>query len=198
MRSRTEGISVRRQDESPANRISFDIHHTLNELLFRHDLALIEAAHPHTQLVFPAKGEAALDELHGLFQRNVWGRRDQSVEMVGHDDKGMQQESSLTAVIEESLLQQFRSGGDLEDTAALCRHSGYEIRTSFLWRDPHLGRINERPVAKAILVEACAQGPERPLLPPPGRRINRGQLTTNPEITTQSSSRQACHLSAAP
>jgi hypothetical protein len=167
---------LRRRDESPANRISFDIRHALNELFFRHDLALIEAAHPHAQLAFQAKGEAALDELHGLFKRNVWSWRNQNVEMVGHDDKGMQQESTLTAVIEDGLLQQFRGGGHLEDAAALCRHSGYEIRASFLWRGPHLGRVNERPVAEAILVEARTQGPERPLLPPPGQNQRQFRL----------------------
>lgn len=110
---------MRRRDQSPPNRIFFDIQHTLSELLFRHDLALIEAAHPHIQLALQAEGESALNKLHGFFQRNVWSGRNQTVEMVGHDDKRVQQESSLAAVVEDGLPQQFRGGGDLENTAAL-------------------------------------------------------------------------------
>jgi hypothetical protein len=175
-------MSLRRRDESPANRISFDVPHTLNELLFRHDLALIEAAHPHIQIALQAEGEAALNELHGFFQRNVLSGRDQRVEMLGHDDKGMQQESSLAAVIEDGFLQQFRCGANLEDTAPLRRHSGYEIRTSSLWRESHVGRINESPVAKAILVEACVQGPEGPF----SLRHSLDRLAAKPSVAAQS------------
>jgi hypothetical protein len=38
----------------------------------------------------------------------------------------------------------------LEKAAALRRDRGDQIRTSFLWGQAHVSRINERPVAKAI------------------------------------------------
>ena len=52
-------------------------------------------------------------------------------------------------MVENGLLEKFGGGGDLEEAAALRRESGYEIRTSFLRREAHLRRINERPAAKA-------------------------------------------------
>ena len=122
------------------------------ELLLRHDLALIEAAHPNIELALQAEGEAALDELHGFFKRNVRSRRNQSVEMVGHDDECVQEKSSLAAIVEDGLLKQFRSGRDLKKSAALRGHSGDQIRSSFLWRESHCSSIYERPVAKAAVI----------------------------------------------
>ena len=130
----------------------------LHELLFAHDLALVEAAHPHIQLALQTEGEAALDELHGFFQRNIGGGRNQSVEMVGHDDECVQEESSLAAIVEDGSLKQFRCGRDLKETAALRSYGGDKIRTSFLWREPHLGSINERPAAKATLLRSLHSG----------------------------------------
>ena len=80
-------MSLRRRYQSPANRVPFDIRDTLNELLFRHDLALVETARPHIQLTFQTEGEASLYELQGFFERDVWSGRDQSVKMVRHDDE---------------------------------------------------------------------------------------------------------------
>jgi hypothetical protein len=65
-RCRTEGMSLRRRYQSPANRVPFDIRDTLNELLLRHDLALVEAARPHIQLTFQTEGEASLYELRAF------------------------------------------------------------------------------------------------------------------------------------
>jgi TnpA family transposase len=70
--------------------------------------------------------------------------------MVGHDDEGMQEESSLAAIVEYGSLKQFRRRCDLEKAAALRRDRGDQIRTSFLWGQAHVSMINERPVAKAI------------------------------------------------
>jgi hypothetical protein len=37
-------------------------------------------------------------------------------------------------------------------------HSGDQIRPSFLWSKPHLGSINERPVAEATFVAYLRSG----------------------------------------
>jgi hypothetical protein len=71
------------------------------------------------------------------------------MEMVRHDNESVKKKFSLTVIVEDGLLQQFRRGRDLKKTAAFSRHSGNQIRASFLGRKPHLSRINERPVAKA-------------------------------------------------
>jgi hypothetical protein len=40
----------------------------------------------------------------------------------------------------------------------LRRHSGDQIGPGFLWREPHLSSINERPVAKATLIARPCSG----------------------------------------
>ena len=134
MGSGTEGIRIRRRRKPPADGVLFDIAHAADELFFAHDLALVEAAHPDIELAFQAEGEASLDELHGLFKRNIGRGRDQSVEMVRHDDEGVQEKSPLTAIVENGSLKQFRRGRDLEEAAALRCHGGDQIRPGFLGR----------------------------------------------------------------
>jgi hypothetical protein len=64
-------MGLRRRYESAANGVLLDIANTAHKLLFRWDLALVEAALPHIMLALQTEGEAALDELHGFFQRYV-------------------------------------------------------------------------------------------------------------------------------
>jgi len=87
---RTEGVGLRRRSKSSANGVLFNVPYTVHELLFAHDLALVEAAHPHLGLALQAERETSFDELHRLFKRHVGGGRDQSVEMVRHDDECVQ------------------------------------------------------------------------------------------------------------
>ena len=72
--------------------------------------------------------------------------------MIGHDDERMQKEPSLAVIVKDGSLKQFRTGRDLKNAAALRRYSGDEVRTSFLWREPHFSSINEKPVAKATSI----------------------------------------------
>jgi len=157
-----EGVGLWRRSKPSANGILLDVPHAVDELLFAHDLALVEAAHPHIRLALQAERETALDELHGLFKRHIGGGRDQSVEMVRHDDECVQKEPSLAAIVEDGLQKQFRGGRDLKKAVALRGHSGDKIRSSFLRRESHIGSINEMPVAKATLLRAFIQGPEGP------------------------------------
>ena len=151
-------MGFRRGYKSAANGILRDIALAVHELRLGHDPTLVEAAHPYVELAFQAEGEAALDELHGLFEGNVWRRSDQSVEVIRHDDECMQKEPSLCAIVEDGSLKQFRGGRDLKQSAALRGHSGNEIGTSFLWREPHVGSIYEMPVAKATLIAGWLLG----------------------------------------
>jgi hypothetical protein len=157
-RSGAEAIRFRRRRKPPLNRVFLDIPHTAHKFLFCRYLALVEAAHPHIELAIQTKGEAAFDELHRFFKRYLRSRRDQSVEMVRHDDERMQEEFPLAAIVEDRSLQQFRRGRDLKKAAALRRHSCDEIRPGFLGREPHLSSINERPVAKATFIASQHSG----------------------------------------
>lgn len=109
-------------------------------------------------LAFQAEGEAALDELHRLFQRNILSRCDQSVKVIRHDDPGMEEKSPLMAIVEDRSLEQFRRGRDLKKTAALRRYRGDEIRPGFLRSPFHGGRIHEKPAAKADFFFAVFRG----------------------------------------
>ena len=71
------------------------------------------------------------------------------MKVIRHDDERVQKESSLASIVEDGSLKQFRGGGHPEEAAALRRDCGDKIRTSFLRCESHIGRINERPVAKA-------------------------------------------------
>ena len=140
------------------HRVLLDVPHTIYEFLFAHDLALVKAAHPHFRLGLQPEGEAALDELHGFFKRNIRSGRDQCVEMVRHDDVRVQEESPLAAIVEDGSLKQFRRGRDLKKAAPLRRNGGDKVRTSFLRCESHVGSINEEPVAKANFIECLIPG----------------------------------------
>ena len=99
----------------------------------------------------------------------------QSVEMVGHDDECMQEESSLAAIVEDGSLKQFRRGRDLKEAAALRGHGGNEIRPGFLWRESHRGSINERPAAKAAPLQPAFRGLKAPA--PSGGRLRSRDLS---------------------
>jgi hypothetical protein len=66
------------------------------------------------KLSFRAKGEAAFDELHGLFQRDFCGRRQQQVEVVWHNHKFMQQKAPLFSIFGENINQELSHAIGLE------------------------------------------------------------------------------------
>ena len=78
--------------------------------------------------------------------------------MIRHDDERVQKESSLASIVEDGSLKQFRGGGHPEEAAALRRDCGDKIRTSFLRCESHIGRINEKPVAKATFISGLLPG----------------------------------------
>jgi hypothetical protein len=66
--SGAERMGLRCRYKSSANGVLLDIPNTAKKLLFAHDLALVEAAHPYVLLGLEAEGKASLDELHGFFK----------------------------------------------------------------------------------------------------------------------------------
>lgn len=144
--------------QAQANRVLFDIPHSVREPLLAHDLALAEAARPYIQLAFQAEGKTSLDELHGFFKRDLRSRRDESVEMVGHDHECVQKELPLTVIVENGSLEQFRCGRDLKKAATLRRRGGDWVCSSFSWGNPHVCRITEQPGAKATSLAGFHSG----------------------------------------
>lgn len=142
-------IRIRRRNDAATDGILMDVTGADVKLLAGHDLAFIESSHPDVALALEAEGKAAFDVLHCFFQRNIRGGRDEGVEMIGQDDVCVELESTLVTVVEDRFLEQFGVGGDLEEAAALRGDGGDKIRACFLRRQAHVGRIIERPAAKA-------------------------------------------------
>ena len=129
-----------------------DVSRTAQELLRAHNLGFVEASHPHIQFAFQAEGEASLDVLHGLFEGNIWSGCNQRVKMVRHNYECMQKEPSLAAIVEDSLLKQCCVGSDLKEPTALRGYSGDEVRASFLWSEPHMRSILQRPEGSFVAI----------------------------------------------
>ena len=86
------------------------------------------------QSKFPASTGrvAAFDVLHRLFQRNVFSRGKDEMNVILHDHKLMQQEASLSAVMLQHLNEQARTALRLQQCAATMRDGGYKKRADFL------------------------------------------------------------------
>ena len=61
-----------------------------------------------------AMRETAFDELHGLFQRDIWSGSEQRVEVIGHDDKCMEGKSIRITIVEKNFQKYARVVFDLE------------------------------------------------------------------------------------
>jgi len=70
---------------------------------------------------------SALDELHGAFDGDVESRRDEKVNVIGHDDEFVKQESLLAAVVVKRLEEKACVGFNDEESAALERRRGDEV-----------------------------------------------------------------------
>lgn len=136
--------------ESAANGILFNVANSASKLVCGENLTFVETTHPHFTLTFKTEGKATFDVLHRFFKRNVRNGRDDGVEMVRHNNEGVEEESSLTVVVENGVLQQFGIGGDLKDSAPLSCDSSDEIHPRFLWCEAHSGSINEEPRLKSL------------------------------------------------
>jgi hypothetical protein len=71
------------------------------------------------------------------------------MKMVRHNDERVQLKPSLAAIVEDCLLKQCRVCSDLKEPTALRGYSSDEVRASFLWSQPHMRSILQRPTANS-------------------------------------------------
>jgi hypothetical protein len=72
-----------------------------------------------------AAREAAFDELDGALEGDVlWG--EEEMDVVGHDDEGVEFVVTFAAVVLEGFEEEFGCGCDLEETAAVVGLGGDE------------------------------------------------------------------------
>lgn len=69
-------------------------------------------------------GEAAFDEAHGAFEG--FGGGEEEMDVVGHDDEGVEFVVAFAAVVLEGGEEELGVGGDLEDAAGVVGAAGDE------------------------------------------------------------------------
>jgi hypothetical protein len=118
-----------------------------------------------------AMGEASLDESDGSFESFLWG--EEQVDVVGHDDEGVEFVVPFGAVVLEGFDEEFGVALDLEESASVVGCAGDEegseagcasgdrhtaivtARTSGAkapWRGKGCGTAEAVPLSKAVLV----------------------------------------------
>ena len=76
---------------------------------------------------------AAFDQLHCTFNGDIGGRRNEHMEVIGHDDEGVELEAPLAAIVVQSFQEESGIGFDDEEPSALEGCRAHEIRSG--WRD---------------------------------------------------------------
>jgi hypothetical protein len=94
-------------------------------VFFVADTVVGEASLPDGELRSEAMGEAAFDHAYGPFERDDLWRKDE-VDVIGHDDEGVEFVMAFVAVALEGFEEEFGVGRDLEETAAVVGRGGDE------------------------------------------------------------------------
>jgi hypothetical protein len=88
------------------------------------DAALREAIFPDRHFGFEAKGESAFDELHGLLNGNVRCGREEEVDVIRHEDEGVELVTPLRAIVVHQVQKEICVRVGLEETAAIGGDGG--------------------------------------------------------------------------
>jgi hypothetical protein len=105
------------------------------------DAAQGEALFPDGRFGFETEGEASFDILGGFLDGNVRRGGDEEVEMVGHEDDGVDLVAAFGAVVVEKLEEEVRVGVGLEETATIGGDGGDEEGSDFLRGEVHEGEV---------------------------------------------------------
>jgi hypothetical protein len=128
------------------------------------DAVVAEAALPDGKLRGEAVGEAAFDEAHRALECDDLRSEDQ-VDVVGHDDEGVEFVVAFAAVVLEGFEEELGGGGHLEETAAIVSAGRDEVRARARCSggDRHAaillggasGKLTELGVSGGDFVERC-------------------------------------------
>ena len=105
-----------------------DIRTTDFEVFSITDAMVREASLPDGEFGGETVGEASLDESDGAFEGNGL-RGEQEVDVVGHDDEGVEFVVTFGSVVLECCDEKFSVGGELEETASVVSSAGDEERS---------------------------------------------------------------------
>lgn len=143
------------------NRILFDISLTSVKLFQGENLGLVVAPFPYSELALEAERKASLDELHRLFERDIWRGRKKDVQVIRHYNKCVQRKPVLLTVALEGIEKEYCVGFHLEESAAVGCYSGDEIGAQFLWRGDHRNSI-QKPGPEGPFCARPVRGAEAP------------------------------------
>ena len=90
------------------------------------DSAIGEAALPDGKFGTQAAGEAAFQQLHGAFERDVFGC-EKDVDVVGHDDEGVKFVVAFAAVVLKRVEEELGVCGGLKEATAIVGAAGDKI-----------------------------------------------------------------------
>jgi hypothetical protein len=139
--------------EIGANGILFDVMQVLGVVQVVLDAMLFEASFPYFEGAFEMEGKSSLDELHGLFKRDVFSGRQEQVDVVGHDDVRVEFETALLTIVLKNAEEKFGVAFGLEEAAAIGGDGGREEGSDFLRGQRHrLSVMEEGPGLKPFLI----------------------------------------------
>ncbi len=101
----------------------------------------LEAVLPDGHFGLEAEGEASFDVLHSLLDGDVGCGRDEKVEVVGHEDEGMELVAAFGSVFVEGLEEEVGVRVGLEEAAAIRGDGGDEEGSDFLGGSLHRSKL---------------------------------------------------------
>ena len=123
--SRGKGISLRRLTQTRSNGVPVDIRTTNFEVFSIADAVVREPSLPHGNLGAQPVREAPLDKPNGAFEGDGL-RSKQQMNVIGHDDKGVEFVVTFGPVVLEGFDKEFSVGWNLEETASVVGSAGNE------------------------------------------------------------------------
>ena len=123
--SRRKGISLRCFAETCSDRVPVDVG-TADFEVFRIANAMVgEASLPDGKFGGNTAGEASLDKSDGPFEGDGL-RREKEMDVVGHDDEGVEFVLAFRSVVLEGFDEEIGVGGELEEAASVVGSAGDE------------------------------------------------------------------------
>jgi hypothetical protein len=119
-----EGVELGAGDEVGADGVLVDVGAADFELFGVADAVVGEASLPDGELGGEEVGEASLDESDGAFEGFVRG--EEEVDVVGHDDEGVEFVVSFGSVVLEGFDEKFGVAFDLKEAASVVGSAGDE------------------------------------------------------------------------
>ena len=123
------------------------------------DAVVCKASFPNIQFAFQAEGEGSFDELHCFFERGFGLGCYQEMDVIGHDDKGVELNAFFGALLLKDFYEECGVLFDLEEASAIGGGRCDEVGAEFLWGSWH---GEEGPGLKPLQTYGAVRGAKAP------------------------------------